>query len=77
MASEELFQTIQKLVPLKPAYVSVTYGAGGSTRELTHDLVVKLQRETSLTIVSHLTCVGSTRDEILPNPRKVSGKRDS
>jgi methylenetetrahydrofolate reductase (NADPH) len=49
---------------LKPAYVSVTYGAGGSTRERTHDLVVKLQKETDLTIVSHLTCVGSGRDEI-------------
>jgi methylenetetrahydrofolate reductase (NADPH) len=63
-ASQELFQTIQQLVPLKPAYVSVTYGAGGSTRTLTHDLVVKLQEETSLTIVSHLTCVGSSQDEI-------------
>lgn len=64
-ASQELFQTIQKLIPLKPAYVSVTYGAGGSTRELTHDLVVKLHRETNLSIVSHLTCVGSSREEIL------------
>ena len=63
-ASEELFQTIQQLVPLKPAYVSVTYGAGGSTRTLTHDLVVKLRKETSLTIVSHLTCVGSSQNEI-------------
>lgn len=63
-SSTDLFQTIQQLAPLKPAYVSVTYGAGGSTRELTHDLVVKLQRETSLTIVSHLTCVGSSQDEI-------------
>ena len=63
-ASHELFETIQTLTSLKPAYVSVTYGAGGSTRELTHDLVVKLQRETSLTIVSHLTCVGSSQEEI-------------
>lgn len=63
-ASQELFQTIQQLAPLKPAYVSVTYGAGGSTRTLTHDLVVKLHQETSLTIVSHLTCVGSSQDEI-------------
>ena len=63
-ASEALFSTIEKLVPLNPAYVSVTYGAGGSTRELTHDLVVKLHRETHLTIVSHLTCVQSSRDEI-------------
>ena len=63
-ASKELFETIQALIPLKPAYVSVTYGAGGSTRELTHDLVVKLQQETSLTIVSHLTCIGSSQEEI-------------
>lgn len=63
-ASQELFQSIAALMPLKPAYVSVTYGAGGTTRERTHDLVVKLQRETNLTIVSHLTCVGSTQDEI-------------
>ncbi len=59
-----LFNSIKELTPLKPMYVSVTYGAGGSTRQLTHDLVVKLQRETNLTIVSHLTCVGSTQDEI-------------
>ncbi len=63
-ASDELFQSISALMPLKPAYVSVTYGAGGTTRERTHDLVVKLQRETDLTIVSHLTCVGSVREEI-------------
>lgn len=63
-ASEDLFQTIQDLSILHPAYVSVTYGAGGSTRDLTHDLVVKLQERTGLTIVSHLTCVGSTQAEI-------------
>ena len=63
-ASQELFENISALMPLKPAYVSVTYGAGGSTRERTHDLVVKLQRETDLTIVSHLTCVGSGKREI-------------
>ena len=63
-ASEELFRTISKLMPLQPAYVSVTYGAGGTTRERTHDLVVKLRKETDLTIVSHLTCVGSSKAEI-------------
>lgn len=63
-ASKNLFTSIKDLTPLKPAYVSVTYGAGGSTRQLTHDLVVRLQKETKLTIVSHLTCVGSTRNEI-------------
>ncbi len=63
-ASEDLFRNIQELSQMNPAYVSVTYGAGGSTRDLTHDLVVKLQEQTGLTIVSHLTCVGSTKAEI-------------
>lgn len=62
--SKHLFETISNLIPLNPAYVSVTYGAGGSTRNLTHDLVTKLRKETNLEIVSHLTCVGSTQDEI-------------
>jgi len=57
-ASEQLFATIRELSPLELAYVSVTYGAGGSTRDLTHELVVRIQQETDLTVVSHLTCVG-------------------
>ncbi len=61
---EELFHNISSLVPLHPSYVSVTYGAGGSTRSHTHELVTRLQEETDLTVVAHLTCVGSTRDEI-------------
>lgn len=63
-ASDQLFAAISELVPLKPAYVSVTYGAGGSTRELTHDLVMRIQNETNLTVVSHLTCVGSSKSEL-------------
>ncbi len=62
--SEALFKTINELVPLNPAYVSVTYGAGGSSRDLTHDLIVKIQNQTNLTVVSHITCVGSTKEEI-------------
>ncbi len=62
--SDQLFTTIDDLAPLKLAYVSVTYGAGGSTRDLTHDLVTRIQKETDLTVVSHLTCVNATRDEI-------------
>ncbi len=54
---EELFRNIASLQELKPSYVSVTYGAGGTTRELTHDLVVRIQAETALTAVAHLTCV--------------------
>jgi methylenetetrahydrofolate reductase (NADPH) len=63
-AAATLRQTIEDLVPLQPAYVSVTYGAGGSTRQLTHDLVVSLQKETCLNVVSHLTTVGSDVSEI-------------
>ncbi|MDD2391094.1 MAG: methylenetetrahydrofolate reductase, partial [Desulfobacterales bacterium] len=60
----KLFQTISNLIPLKPSYVSVTYGAGGSTRERTHNLVIRIHEETDLTVVSHLTCTGSTKSEI-------------
>jgi methylenetetrahydrofolate reductase (NADPH) len=59
-----LFETISNLTPLDPSYVSVTYGAGGSTRERTHSLVTKIQKESGLTVVSHLTCIGSKRAEI-------------
>ncbi|MCC6356587.1 MAG: methylenetetrahydrofolate reductase [NAD(P)H] [Verrucomicrobiae bacterium] len=61
---EMLFGAIAELAPLKPSAVSVTYGAGGSTRDRTHDLVLRIRKETDLTVVSHLTCVGSARDEI-------------
>ncbi|MFZ6027974.1 MAG: methylenetetrahydrofolate reductase [NAD(P)H] [Chloroflexota bacterium] len=63
-AAATLRRSIEDLVPLQPSYVSVTYGAGGSTRQLTHDLVVSLQQETCLNVVSHLTTVGSDRQEI-------------
>ena len=60
---ETLFETIAALSPLNPSYVSVTYGAGGSTRSRTHDLVTRIQKETGLTVVSHLTCICSDGDE--------------
>jgi methylenetetrahydrofolate reductase (NADPH) len=63
-AWEELFVTIASLQSLAPSFVSVTYGAGGSTRDRTHDLVVRIQKETNLTAVSHLTCVCHSRDEM-------------
>jgi methylenetetrahydrofolate reductase (NADPH) len=63
-ASDQLFATISDLFPLKPAYVSVTYGAGGTTRGLTHDLVIRIQNETNLTVISHLTCIGASKSEI-------------
>ena len=59
-----LWAAIAELRPLKPSYVSVTYGAGGSTRDLTCTLVERLTQETDLIVVSHLTCVGHGRDEI-------------
>jgi methylenetetrahydrofolate reductase (NADPH) len=63
-ASEELFANISQLQQLQPSFVSVTYGAGGSTRERTHDLIVRIQEETDLTAVSHLTCVCHTLEEL-------------
>ncbi len=63
-ASEELFQSMKELSTIGPAYVSVTYGAGGSTRDLTHDLVVRLKQETNLAVVAHLTTIGATHGEI-------------
>lgn len=63
-AGEELFRTIAALQELKPSFVSVTYGAGGSTRDRTHDLVVRIEKETNLTAVSHLTCVCHTLEEM-------------
>jgi methylenetetrahydrofolate reductase (NADPH) len=63
-ASEELFANIARLQELQPSFVSVTYGAGGSTRERTHDLVARIHRETNLTAVSHLTCVCHSKAEL-------------
>jgi methylenetetrahydrofolate reductase (NADPH) len=63
-ASEELFGHIARLQELRPSFVSVTYGAGGSTRQRTHDLVVRILRETSLTAVAHLTCVCHAQEEL-------------
>lgn len=62
---ETLWASIERLAPLKPRFVSVTYGADGSTRERTHNVVARVLKETSLTAAPHLTCVGATRDEVL------------
>lgn len=59
-----LWESIQTLEPLAPRFVSVTYGAGGSTRERTHATVARILGETGLTPAAHLTCVGAVRDEI-------------
>jgi len=63
-AEATLEQTLVELAPLHPAFVSVTYGAGGSTRERTHDLVVNINRMPGMTAMAHLTCVGHTCAEL-------------
>ncbi|MCC2975081.1 methylenetetrahydrofolate reductase [NAD(P)H] [Sphingomonas sp. PL-96] len=61
---ETLWEAVRTLEPLGPRFVSVTYGAGGSTRERTHATVARIQRETSLAAAAHLTCVEASRAEI-------------
>ncbi len=61
---EQLWDAIKTLEPLAPRFVSVTYGAGGSTRERTHATVARIQRETALPAAAHLTCVEASRDDI-------------
>lgn len=63
-AAESLFRTISELQLCDPAFVSVTYGAGGSTRNATHGMVIRLLRETRVNAIPHLTCVGHTEREI-------------
>lgn len=63
-AAQQLERTIAELRDLAPSYVSVTYGAGGSTREKTIEIVTHVKRETGIEAMAHLTCVGSTREEL-------------
>ncbi|BDG08236.1 methylenetetrahydrofolate reductase [NAD(P)H] [Anaeromyxobacter paludicola] len=60
----QLYETVEALRPLGPAFVSVTYGAGGSTRQRTLELVTRLKRETEVEAMAHVTCVGASREEI-------------
>ena len=61
---EQLYRTVEELRRCRPSFVSVTYGAGGSTRDRTLELVSRIQRDLGVTTMAHLTCVGSTRAEI-------------
>lgn len=63
-ANENLWRAIERLAPLGPDFVSVTYGAGGTTRERTHDCVKRLVQETELKPAAHLTCVSATRSDV-------------
>jgi methylenetetrahydrofolate reductase (NADPH) len=65
-----LWQSIARLAPLAPRFVSVTYGADGSTRARTHSVVARIQRETALVGAPHLTCIGASRGEILDIARQ-------
>lgn len=64
-ASFRLWDTVQALAPMRPEFVSVTYGAGGTTRALTHEAVVAIQRNYGLKVAAHLTCVDASRAETL------------
>src|SRR5215831_2345934 len=65
-----LWSSIARLAPLAPTFVSVTYGADGSTRARTHNVVARIQRETALVGAPHLTCIGASRGEILDIARQ-------
>ena len=62
--NEILWESVKRLEPLNPKFVSVTYGAGGSTRERTHETVLRIKKETKIEPAAHLTCVGSSPEEI-------------
>src|SRR5258707_13523811 len=61
--AQQLWQSVQRLAPLHPSFVSVTYGADGSTRTRTHEFVQRVLHETDLRVAPHLTCVGASRQE--------------
>lgn len=71
-ASFHLWETIQLLAPLKPGFVSVTYGAGGTTRKLTHEAVTTIGKATGLRVAAHLTCVQASREETLAIAREYA-----
>lgn len=68
---ELLYRTVEELRPCRPSFVSVTYGAGGSTRDRTLELVGRIQRDVGILTMAHLTCVGSTRHEIRETLRRL------
>jgi methylenetetrahydrofolate reductase (NADPH) len=63
--AQQLWESVQRLAPLQPNFVSVTYGADGSTRTRTHEWVLRILRDTNLVVAPHLTCVGASRAEVL------------
>lgn len=71
-ASFKLWDTAQALAPLEPRFFSVTYGAGGSTRDLTHDAAYTLHKSSGLPVAAHLTCVGASRAETMATARRFA-----
>ncbi|MDH5187430.1 MAG: methylenetetrahydrofolate reductase [Rhodospirillaceae bacterium] len=67
---QNLWAAIERLAPVKPSFVSVTYGAGGTTRERTHTTVSRIKRETDMEPAAHLTCVGASREDVDDIARK-------
>ena len=61
---ERFWQSMEKLAPMNPRFVSVTYGAGGSTRDRTTDIVSRIEKETGVSAAAHLTCVGASKEEV-------------
>ena len=72
-AEARLYETVAQLAPLRPTFVSVTYGAGGTTRQLTRDIVTRIKREIGLEAMAHLTCVGHTAGELAEILDALSG----
>jgi methylenetetrahydrofolate reductase (NADPH) len=70
-----LLRTLEELAPLEPGFVSVTYGAGGSTRDRTVDLVTRIKRETGIETMAHLACMGHTREELRELLRRLADAR--
>ncbi len=70
-AAGQLWDAVLRLAPLRPKFVSVTYGADGSTRSRTHECVMRILRNTALTVAPHLTCIGAPREEVRSRGRKA------
>jgi len=71
----ELFETIKELEALKPTFVSVTYGAGGSTRDRTRRIAYRIHTETKLTVMAHLTCIAHSKEGTFGDPSRLQKHR--
>ncbi|MEP0046341.1 MAG: methylenetetrahydrofolate reductase, partial [Roseobacter sp.] len=71
-ASFKLWDTAQALAPLEPRFFSVTYGAGGTTRDLTHDAAYTLHKTSGLPVAAHLTCVGASKAETMATAQRFA-----